>query len=63
MNYYRHIDRSEIQFDFLTHRPEKDDYDDEILIITLKPHGMRTSAYLTNHTHARRAFFIYEKIL
>lgn len=31
MNYYRHIDRSKIQFDFLTHRPEKSDYDDEIL--------------------------------
>ena len=33
MNYYRSIDRSEIQFDFLTHRPERDDYDDEIEII------------------------------
>lgn len=30
MNYYRHMDREKIQFDFLTHRPEKDDYDDEI---------------------------------
>lgn len=32
MNYYRNIDRSKIQFDFLTHRPEneKKDYDDEI---------------------------------
>lgn len=30
MNYYRHIDRSRIQFDFLTHRPERSDYDDEI---------------------------------
>lgn len=30
MNYYRHIDRREIQFDFLTHRPERADYDDEI---------------------------------
>ena len=30
MNYYRRIDRNEIQFDFLTHRPERDDYDDEI---------------------------------
>lgn len=30
MNYYRHIDRNEIQFDFLTHRPEKADYDEEI---------------------------------
>lgn len=30
MNYYRHIDRSKIQFDFLTHRDGKKDYDDEI---------------------------------
>ena len=30
MNYYRHMDRDEIQFDFLTHRPERSDYDDEI---------------------------------
>lgn len=31
MNYYRNMDRNEIQFDFLTHRTEKSDYDDEIL--------------------------------
>lgn len=30
MNYYRHIDRTRIQFDFLTHRAERSDYDDEI---------------------------------
>ncbi len=30
MNYYRSIDRSRIQFDFLTHRPFRSDYDDEI---------------------------------
>lgn len=30
MNYYRHIDRDKIQFDFLTHRQERWDYDDEI---------------------------------
>lgn len=30
MNYYRHMDRNEIQFDFLTHRPDRADYDDEI---------------------------------
>lgn len=30
MNYYRNIDRSEIQFDFLVHRYEKSDYDEEI---------------------------------
>lgn len=31
MNYYRNIDRNEIQFDFLTHRPNPSDYDDKIL--------------------------------
>ena len=30
MNYYRNIDRTQIQFDFLTHRPDRSDYDDEI---------------------------------
>lgn len=30
MNYYRNIDRTQIQFDFLTHRPTRSDYDDEI---------------------------------
>lgn len=31
MNYYREIDRNEIQFDFLMHRKNKSDYDDEIV--------------------------------
>lgn len=30
MNYYKKIDRTQIQFDFLTHRPTKGAYDDEI---------------------------------
>ncbi len=30
MNYYRKIDREKIQFDFLVHRKEKCDFDDEI---------------------------------
>lgn len=30
MNIYRHIDREKIQFDFLTHRMQAGDYDDEI---------------------------------
>ncbi len=30
MNYYRHIDRSQVQFDFLVHRDFRADYDDEI---------------------------------
>ncbi len=31
MNYLRQMDRERIMFDFLTHRPEKSDYDDEIV--------------------------------
>ena len=30
MNYYRSIDRTKVQFDFLTHRAERHEYDDEI---------------------------------
>ena len=30
MNYYRHIDRSKVQFDFLVHRAERGAFDDEI---------------------------------
>ena len=30
MNYYRHIDRSRIQFDFMVHRQERGAYDNEI---------------------------------
>lgn len=30
MNYYRHIDRSRVQFDFLVHREERGAYEDEI---------------------------------
>ncbi|MFE5321205.1 glycosyltransferase family 1 protein [Paenibacillus sp. NPDC056579] len=30
MNYYRHIDRSQIQFDFMVHREEEGHYDEEI---------------------------------
>lgn len=30
MNYYRKLDRSKIQFDFIVHREERGDYDDEI---------------------------------
>ena len=30
MNYYRHVDRERIQFDFLANKPKPGDYDDEI---------------------------------
>lgn len=31
MNYYRQMDRNEVQFDFMVHRPEEGNYDKEIL--------------------------------
>ena len=33
MNYYRHIDRDKVQFDFLVHRDFEADYDQEILAL------------------------------
>ena len=30
MNYYRRMDRKKIQFDFLVHRRERAEFDDEI---------------------------------
>ena len=30
MNYYRNIDRSKVQFDYLVHREERGRYDDEL---------------------------------
>ena len=33
MNYYRHIDRNKVQFDFLVHRDFEADYDQEILAL------------------------------
>ena len=30
MNYYRHIDRSKVQFDFIVNKKKPGDYDDEI---------------------------------
>lgn len=51
MNYYRHMDRSKVQFDFLVHREQKADYDDEILalggkIYRLQPLNPFSGAYL-----------------
>lgn len=40
MNYYRQIDRSRIQFDFMVHRQEKGHFDDEILSLGGKIYPM-----------------------
>ena len=61
MNYYRHIDRTKVQFDFLTHRQERAAYDDEIealggkiyrlprLIPWSKHYLSALDAFFTNH--------------
>ena len=40
MNYYRHIDRSKLQFDFLLHREEVGAYEEEILAMGGKIHRL-----------------------
>lgn len=40
MNYYRNIDRSKIQFDFMVHREERGAYDDEIELLGGKIYRM-----------------------
>lgn len=59
MNYFRHIDRDEIMFDFLTHRPWKADYDDEITDLGGKVyHAPRLypQNYPAYHRYMRRFF-------
>ena len=61
MNYYRNIDRSKVQFDFLVHRDFEADYDQEILslggrifhVSRLVPwsHSYRTELKNFFHTH------------
>ena len=57
MNYYRNIDRTKIQFDFLTHRPDKSDYDDEILSLG----GKSLLCTKIISTELSSIFQIYEK--
>lgn len=42
MNYYRNIDRSKIQFDFLEHRSKESDYDQEIMSLGGKIYRIST---------------------
>lgn len=47
MNYYRHIDRSKVQFDFVVHRKEKGAFEDEILSLGGKIYRMMPIRPLT----------------
>ena len=59
MNYYRHIDRSVVQFDFLTHRTEKAAYDDEIESLGGKLYHMpRLVPWSRSYRNAMDSFFL-----
>lgn len=49
MNYYRHIDRSQVQFDFLEHRNYMADYDAEILELGGRIHRLSRLNPISQH--------------
>ena len=58
MNYYRHIDRNKVQFDFLVHRDFESDYDKEILELGGKIyHISRLIPWSSSYRKKLRAFF------
>lgn len=58
MNYYRRIDRSKVQFDFLVHRDFRADYDDEIEALGGRIFRIpRLVPWSKNYLHALEAFF------
>ena len=58
MNYYRHIDRTKVQFDFLVHRDFEADYDAEILSLGGKIHHVsRLVPWSKSYQNELRTFF------
>ncbi|MBR2674012.1 MAG: glycosyltransferase family 1 protein [Mogibacterium sp.] len=62
MNYYRHIDRENIQFDFLTHRPYEGEYGSEIgKLGGTVYHLPRLNPFSPGYRRALNAFFAGHK--
>lgn len=58
MNYYRHMDREKIQFDFLEHRRDRAAYDDEIESLGGRIFRLpRLNPLSSGYFHALNAFF------
>ena len=58
MNYYRNIDRDKVQFDFLTHRDERWDYDNEIESLGGKIYHLpKLNPFSKNYLNALDKFF------
>lgn len=61
MNYYRNIDRTKIQFDFLVHRDEKGDYDDEIMSLGGRIYHLRPISLKSMLTYQRQLAEFFQK--
>ena len=58
MNYYRHVDRTQIQFDFLVHRDYESEYDAEILAMGGRIHHLpRLNPFSSGYLGRLDAFF------
>ena len=58
MNYYRHIDRTKVQFDFLVHRDFEADYDQEILSLGGKIYHLpKLNPFSISYHNALNIFF------
>lgn len=59
MNYYRHIDRTRVQFDFLTHRAREGAYDKEIYSLGGKVFTVpRQNPFSPAYRHALHKIFL-----
>ncbi|OUN79917.1 glycosyltransferase [Flavonifractor sp. An52] len=59
MNYYRNIDRTQVQFDFLVHRQERAAYDDEIESLGGKIYRLpRLNPWSRSYLNALNRFFV-----
>lgn len=57
MNYYRQMDRSKVQFDFLVHRPERGAYEDEIEPLGGRIYRIPPIYNMLSHRRAVKRFF------
>lgn len=62
MNYYRNIDRSKVQFDFLCHRDFEADYDSEILSLGGRIYRLpNLNPFSKTYLNALESFFAQHK--
>lgn len=60
MNYYRHIDRNKVQFDFLVHRDFEADYDQEILQLGGRIYHISRLIPWSRRYHSELSYFLHK---